>query len=108
MKVWKEIGKGAAAFAVWMLVFVLMALVDEAVGCWITDCKVTQIMVQCIIQGNAVIVLLRMKAKMITAIGLNILLLVMMWVITDEGMAHSMAIVMMLGIIPAYLCEKGE
>lgn len=107
MKTWKEIGKGALAFVTWMAVFILLALIDEAVGYWITDHEITKIMLQCIIQGAAVIVLLGMKSKTITAIVFNIFVLVMMGVVTVEGMAHSMAIVMMLGVVPIYLREKG-
>lgn len=106
MKTWKEIGKGAIAFAAWIVVLILLSLIDEAVGYLITGHDITKIMVQCIIQGTAVIVLLCMKAETITAIGLNAFLLLLMWILTEDGMAQSMAIIMMLGIVPVYLREK--
>ena len=107
MKVLNEIVKAMTACVVWILAFLLLAVIDDAVGNWITDHEITRIMLQAIIQGVAVIALLYTKARFITAISVNIIILSITWIVSDVGMAQSFGIIMMLGIIPVYLREKG-
>ena len=107
MKILKAIGTIIAAMAAWILTLILFALIDEAVGYWITDHKVTQAMNQAIIHGVATIVLLKMKANTITAIAFNIAILVMMYIVSDGGMNQIMGIVMMFYLLPVYRGEKG-
>lgn len=107
MKILKAIGTIIAAMAAWILTLILFALIDEAVGYWITDHKVTKAMTQAIIHGVATIVLLKMRANTIVAIALNIAVLVMMYLIYSDGMDKLMGVWMMAYLLPVYLKEKG-
>ena len=106
MKILKAIGTIIAAIVAWILTLILVALIDEAVGYWITDHEVTQVMSQGIIHGVATIVLLKTRANTIVAIAFNIAVLVMMYLISDGGMNQLMGIWMMAYLLPVYLKEK--
>lgn len=107
MKFFKAVGTIFVAMMAWILTFILIAAIDEAVGHWITDHEVTKAIYQSIIHGIATCVLLKMKANTVTAIAFNIVILVMLRVLSDGGMDQVMGAVMMLYIIPVYLSEKG-
>lgn len=105
-KLLNEIWYATMVFCVWMAVFMIAAIIDEAVDCCLTNNDVTKIIVQVIIHGCATLFLIFLRLKTITAIGLDIFLMLMMWIITDDGMAHSMGIVMMACLIPVYLTNR--
>lgn len=107
MKILKAISTIIAAMAAWILTLILVALIDEAVGYWITDHEVTQVITQGIICGVATIVLLKMRANTIVAIAFNIAILVMIYFIVDSGMNQMMGVWMMAYLLPVYLKEKG-
>ena len=105
-KILKEVWAAAMVFGLWMSVVMIAAIIDEAVGYCLTNNDITKIIVQVIIHGCATLLLIFLRLKTITAIGLDIFLMLMMWIITDDGMAHSMGIVMMACLIPVYLINK--
>lgn len=106
MKILKAMGAIVAAMAAWNLTLILIALIDEAVGYWITDHEFTQVMTQGIICGVATIVLLKMRANTIVAIAFNIAILVMIYFIVDSGMNQMAGVWMMAYLLPVYWQEK--
>lgn len=106
MKILKAMGAIVAAMAAWILTLILIALIDEAVGYWITDHELTQVMTQGIIYGVATIVLLKMRANTIVAIAFNIVILMMIYFIADSGMNQMMGVWMMAYLLPVYWQEK--
>ena len=106
MKILKAMGAIVAAMVAWNLTLILIALIDEAVGYWITDHEFTQVMTQGIICGVATIVLLKMRANTIVAIAFNIAILVMIYFISGGGMNQMVGVWMMAYLLPVYWQEK--
>ena len=106
MKILKAISTIIAAMVAWILTLILIALIDEAVGCWIADHEITQVMTQGIIYGVATIVLLKMRTNTIVAIAFNIAILVMIYFISDGRMNQMMGVWMMVYLLPVYWQEK--
>lgn len=97
---WNECKNIILAFAMWVAVFLLLAMIDEAVGCWLTNHEVTRILMQCVIQFSAVGVLMLLRAKTLSAVAVNVIVLILLWWADTQGIAESQMLVMMVSLVP--------
>lgn len=105
-KVLKEAGKSLTALTLWLAMMILIFLLDDATGNLLSDNEFTKILMQTVITATMVLALLFLKAKMITAIVTNILAVAFIWAIASVGMAQSLVVIMLFGLIP--ICRRGD
>lgn len=87
-------------FFAWLLAFEVIAVIDEAVGYWLTDHEATKIIIQCVIQSSFVGMLMLRRAKALSTVVANVIVFVFIWRTSPSGVCESQMLVMLLSLIP--------